>query len=313
MIRLEDTSGGAVAAAIAAERHRQGSPTTGMVLTLLILTDEEHQEEATSAAVRAARQHPMRIITVIPRTSSVPTTERLDALISVGGDDGPGELAILRLRGPLAEHAGSVVIPLLLADTPIVAYWPGAAPADPATDPIGGHASRRVCDAAMGLDPLADLRHRARNYSPGDSDLAWTRLTPWRTVLAGSLDSQPDVHVSHISIEAGEGLPTARLLGTWLATRLAAPVRFIDVPSSHIEAVTMSTMDGVVEVRRNDPAHHNDAADRWQNATLTRPNAPATGIMLPIRGLDELLAEELRHLGPDEEFGQVITALVAGD
>ena len=34
MIRLEDTSGGAVSAAIAAERHRMGSPTTGMVLTL---------------------------------------------------------------------------------------------------------------------------------------------------------------------------------------------------------------------------------------------------------------------------------------
>lgn len=320
MIRLEDTSGGAVAAAIAAERHRQGSPTTGMVLTLLILADEEHQEEATSAAVRAARQHPMRIITVIPRPTSTPAAARLDALVSVGGDDGPGELAILRLRGSLAEHSGSVVIPLLLADTPIVAYWPGRAPVDPSSDPIGRHASRRITDAAMGLDPPAELQARSQNYQPGDSDLAWTRLTPWRTVLAGSLDAGPTPDISEIVIEAGAGLPTAPLLGTWLGLRLSAPVRMQDVDSTHIEAVTLHTSTGPIEVRRRHSvgvsgeaaAHttaHTHSLDRWQNATLTRPGSPPTGIMLPLRGLDELLAEELRHLGPDDEYGQVIQAL----
>jgi len=313
MIRLEDTSGGEVAAAIAAERHRQGSPTTGMVLTLLIMADEEHQEEATSAAVRAARQHPMRIITVIPRPTSSPTPARLDALVSVGGDEGPGELAILRLRGTLAEHAGSVVIPLLLADTPIVAYWPGIAPVDPSVDPIGRHASRRITDATMGIDPLADLQERSRTYEPGDSDLAWTRLTAWRTVLAGSLDTHPTPKVDEVVIEAGAGLPTAQLLGAWLGLRLSVPVRLVDVDSTHIEAVSLSTPDGPIDVRRRpasstDHDHRHDDG-RWQNATLSRPGAPATGIMLPIRGLDELLAEELRHLAPDSEYGEVVRAV----
>ena len=40
-VRLEDTSGSAVAAAIAAERHRMRSPATGTVLALRILTHEE--------------------------------------------------------------------------------------------------------------------------------------------------------------------------------------------------------------------------------------------------------------------------------
>ena len=84
MIRLEDTSGGAVAAAIASERHRMGSSATGMVLTLLILADEESQADATAAAVGAARQHPMRIVTLVPRPGK---DTRLDAEISVGGDD----------------------------------------------------------------------------------------------------------------------------------------------------------------------------------------------------------------------------------
>lgn len=317
MIRLEDTSGTAVAAAIATERHRQGSPTTGMVLTLLILADEEHQEEATSAAVRAARQHPMRIITVIPRPSSQPSGARLDALITVGGDEGPGELAILRLRGTLAEHAGSVVIPLLLADTPIVAYWPGSAPSDPSADPIGKHASRRITDAMLGVNPADDLRQRASNYQPGDSDLSWTRLTPWRSALAGVMDSTPTPAIDSIVIEAGSGLPTAALLGTWLGLRLAVPVEIRGVDSSYIEAVTMTGEAGTLAIRRGTDAdidgHASPVSDsRWQNAVLSRPGSPDTGMMMPIRGLDELLAEELRHLGPDAEYGHVLKAYRAG-
>ena len=323
MIRLEDTSGTAVAAAIAAERHRQGSPTTGMVLTLLILASEEHQEEATSAAVHAARQHPMRIITVIPRHSGHDDRPRLDALVFVGGDEGPGEIAILRLRGSLAEHAGSVVIPLLLPDTPIVAFWPGDAPHDPSEDPIGRHASRRITDTASGhgRPPLELLIERADTYSPGDTDLAWTRLTAWRTVLAGSLDALPTPEVSAVSIEAGPDLPTARLLSAWLGLRLQCPVSIADVDSRHIESVVLATADGPIEVHRTntdpgaDPQRDRPTdplPERWQNATFARPGSPATGIMLPIRGLDELLAEELRHLGPDDEYGDVLAAFRDG-
>ena len=125
MIRLDDTTGNAVAAAIAAERHQMGSPTTGMVLTLLILADESTQADATRAAMVAAREHPMRILTLIPRPGREP--HRLDAEVAVGGDDGPGELAVLRLRGELAEHAGSVCIPLLLLSG-IVIWRPWFAP-----------------------------------------------------------------------------------------------------------------------------------------------------------------------------------------
>ena len=319
MIRLEDTSGTSVAAAIAAERHRQGSPTTGMVLTLLILASEEHQEEATSAAVHAARQHPMRIITVIPRHSGHDDRPRLDALVSVGGDEGPGEIAILRLRGSLSEHAGSVVIPLLLPDTPIVAFWPGDAPHDPSEDPIGRHASRRITDAASahGRPPLELLAERAETYSPGDTDLAWTRLTAWRTVLAGSLDARPTPEVVSVSIEAGPDLPTARLLAAWLGLHLHCQVSINEVDSRHIETVVLTTADGPIEIHRTDSDQQVDlpqapqqtpAPDRWQNAIFARPGSPATGIMLPIRGLDELLAEELRHLGPDDEYGEVLAA-----
>lgn len=155
MIRLEDTSGGTIVSTINRERSRLGSSATGMVLTLIIVANEETQADATAAAITAARSHPMRIVTMVPRPGDPRT--RLDADIAVGGEDGPGEVAVLRLRGLLAEHADSVAVPLLLSDTPVVAYWPGLAPAIPADDPIGRHAQRRITNATGALDPMREL------------------------------------------------------------------------------------------------------------------------------------------------------------
>ncbi|MCX6434298.1 MAG: glucose-6-phosphate dehydrogenase assembly protein OpcA, partial [Actinobacteria bacterium] len=213
MIRLENTSGGAVAAAIASERHHMGSSATGMVLTLLIITDEEYQADATTAAVAAARQHPMRIVTIIPRHGK--HEPRLDADIAVGGDDGPGEVAVLRLRGDLAGHANSVAIPLLLTDTPVVAFWPEGAPDVPVDDPIGRHAQRRISDASTAEDVMRELERRKAGYRPGDTDLSWTRLTPWRSVLAAVLD-QPTPAITGVTIGAEESNASAILLRTWL-------------------------------------------------------------------------------------------------
>jgi hypothetical protein len=103
------------------------------------------------------------------------------------------------------------------------------------------------------------------------------------------LDTEPIPVIEEVVIEAGPRLPTAALLGSWLGLRLAAPVRVLEVDSTHIEAVTLVTGEGPIDVRRR-PADSEWKArppseDRWQNATLSRPGAPSTGIMLPIRGL----------------------------
>lgn len=298
MIRLEDTSGGAVAAAIAAERHRMGSAATGMVLSLLILTDEEYQADATAAAVAAARQHPMRIVTMIPRPSR--HEARLDADIAVGGDDGPGEVAVLRLRGQLADHANSVAIPLLLTDTPVVAYWPEGGPAVPEDDPIGRHAQRRITDAATAEDVGRELTVRRDGYRPGDTDLSWTRLTPWRAVLAAVFD-QPTPAVSAAVVSAEEGNPSAVLLATWLRHCLNVPVEQVVSEGPGITEVRLTTSEGDIQVSRTDGV----------TAVLSRPGAPDSRVALPRRDLAELLAEELRRLDPDEVYGEVLAQVGA--
>ncbi|GAA3184551.1 glucose-6-phosphate dehydrogenase [Rhodococcus baikonurensis] len=104
-------------------RKTGGAVTLGRVLTLVVCTrDTGNAEEAIEAANEASREHPCRVIVLLRGDEQ--SEPRLDAQIRVGGDAGASEVVVLRLYGPLADHESSVVIPFLLPDTPVVAWWP---------------------------------------------------------------------------------------------------------------------------------------------------------------------------------------------
>ena len=293
MITLENTQANEVAAAISEERRRSGTPTVGMVLTLLILTDELNQAEALNAATLAAREHPMRVIALIERPGR--SAPHLDAQIFVGGDEGAGEIIACRLYGELAKHAGSVAIPLLLPDTPVVAWWPGQAPDNPAFDPIGMHAQRRITDANSSSNYMKELAIRLEHYEPGDTDLSWTRTTPWRSVLAAALD-QPVGKVQEVNIYVEPRLASGPLLAGWLRKRLHVPTHIHHVKGPGITKVVLKTSKGEVVLRR----------PNGRVAELTMPGAPPANVALPRRTTAELLAEELRRLDPDEIYLQAL-------
>lgn len=296
MINLENTNANAVASAINEERRRMGSSTVGMVLNLLILTDELNQSDALRAASGAAREHPMRIIGLIERPGRGET--HLDAQIQVGGDDGPGELIACRLNGQLAKHAGSVAIPLLLPDTPVVAWWPGGGPTQPAHDPIGKHAARRITDTAEAGNYIEMLGVRLANYQPGDTDLAWTRTTPWRTMLAAALDQKVGV-ATGAKVQVQSRNPSGLLLAGWLAKRLNVPTQVTHSKGPGITKVIISTDAGEVSLSRPD----------GRAATLAVPGTPASTVALARRNLAELLAEELRRLDPDEIYLEALKGI----
>ena len=190
-IDLTDTTASKINKALVQGRRAIGSPAVGMVLTLVIVTDEENAYDALKAAGEASREHPSRKLVVIKRVSRSPrdrTASRLDAEVRVGADAGTGETVVLRLYGEAINHAQSVVLPLLLPDAPVVAWWPVNAPLDPANDPLGALAQRRVTDTYAAEQPIHELASRAETYTPGDTDLSWTRITPWRSMLAAALD-----------------------------------------------------------------------------------------------------------------------------
>jgi glucose-6-phosphate dehydrogenase assembly protein OpcA len=180
IVDLPDSSTDVINKKIVELREEGGAITLGRVLTLVIAPDTEALlEDSIEAANAASREHPCRVIVVIPG-DRLASDARLDAQLRVGRDAGANEVVVLRLSGPLANHASSVVTPFLLPDTPVVTWWPDIAPEVPAQDPLGQLAIRRITDATNGVDPLASIKGRVQGYTPGDTDLAWSRITYWR-------------------------------------------------------------------------------------------------------------------------------------
>jgi glucose-6-phosphate dehydrogenase assembly protein OpcA len=291
-IDLTETTSSAIHDTLMEARHRLGGPALGMVLTLIIVTDEAGQYDAVRAASQAAREHPCRVLGVITRSPG--GRSRLDAEIRLG-ESGPGETLLLRMHGPLGQHADSVVAPLILPDTPVVTWWPGQAPAIPSADPLGALAQRRVTDAAASDKPRQMLTALASGYRPGDTDLSWTRATSWRSLLAATLD-QPYAEMTSGSVSAEENNPSADLIATWLAGRLGIPVAREVSGGPGITEVSFVTAAGDITLSRPD----------GRTATLSKPGQPDRRVALHRRETAELLAEELRRLDPDEVYAEAL-------
>lgn len=293
---LTDTNASKISSTLTQLRHQLGAPAVGMVLTLVVVCDEAGQYDALRAATEAAREHPSRILVVIARDPE--EAIRLDSEIRVG-EATPGEVVILRLYGELTRHADSVVSPLLLTDTPVVVWWPGNCPEVPSKDSIGVLGSRRITDARSAPNSVEAIRSRYSGYVPGDTDLAWTRLTSWRSLLAAAFD-QPVGEVKEGVVEAASGHASAQLLAAWLSERLGAPISVVDSGGPGLTAVRLALAEGgALEVTRGDA----------RMATLSRPGQPDRRVALTRRPTTELIAEELRRLDPDEVYGEAIRRL----
>lgn len=205
IIDLPATTTSAINKTLIQLRERGGTVSLSRVLTLVIVTDTGMSEEAISAANEASFEHPCRVIVIA--TGAREGEPRLDGQIRVGGDAGASEVVVLQLSGELVEHGASAMVPLLLPDAPVVAWWPRHSPDIPADDPIGQLAQRRITDAAAADEPHAALLQRERQYRPGDTDLAWTRLTLWRGLLASTLDQPPFEEIISISVEGSPESP----------------------------------------------------------------------------------------------------------
>ena len=126
------------------------------------------------------------------------------------GSGWSGETALIRLKGEVVKHPESVVLPLLLPDSPVAAWWPADAPQDPAGDPLGALAQRRITDAASATKAKTKaIHHQCTAYAKGNTDLAWTRITPWRALLAAALDQHP-AKVTSASVTAETDQPERR-------------------------------------------------------------------------------------------------------
>jgi len=311
MATLWDTTSGDIVKALSAERRVAGAVAFGVVLTLVLVVDERNAETAMAAAAEGASAHPCRLLVVVRRQSDA-TQARLDAEVTVGGRLGTGEAVMLRMYGRLARNAESVVLPLLAPDTPVVTWWYGAPPQKTGHDPLGSLATRRITDVAAAADPIKALRERSADYSPGDTDLAWTRLTPWRSVLAAAFDSIVGTPgAGTVSGEADN--PSAALLAGWLKSRLDIDVEVRSSRGPGITEVTLhveSAADALDASTLGDGREIDVRLTRHDGRTaiLARTGQPERYLPLNRREVGDLIGEELRRLDADQPYAAALAA-----
>ncbi|WP_036570860.1 glucose-6-phosphate dehydrogenase assembly protein OpcA [Nocardioides sp. URHA0032] len=297
MIELINTNSSQIAAELQRARVRAGSPAMGMVMTLVIVVDEDDAEGAMLAARAASHEHPARVLGVILGDARGAS----EIIAQVGTGSGwTGETALIRLKGEVVKHSESVVLPLLLPDSPVAVWWPNHPPDDPANDALGRLAQRRITDAAAASrGKTRAMLQQCSAYTVGNTDLAWTRITSWRALLAAALDQQP-LKVTHGSVTAERISPSADLLTAWLADRLKITVDRKNSAGPGITEVVLETNEGPIRISRTD----------GKLATFSSPDRPDRPVALKRRDLPELLAEELRRLDEDDVYAETARALL---
>lgn len=316
IIDLKNTKTQSIARRLRQLREERGEVATGRVLTFIVVVKDKPEQpgyldEVISSTHEASREHPARVIVVVRHTNVEET--RLDARILLGGDAGASEIIVMHLNGELSAHRATVVTPLLLPDTPVVVWWPSDSPRNPSADPIGALATRRITDSLADADADAIYRRRM-TYNPGDSDLAWSRITLWRGLLASTLDLPPFDDVLSVELFGPENDPSVDIAGGWLADRLDVPVtRHVTVAESPtgesgeplipIQKAILRRARGTIDV--------NVVNATTLSVTLNDGDESTTSLVtLSRRDVGDCLAEELRHLDPDHAFGHALRGLV---
>lgn len=305
IVNLDNTTTSAIAKTLVNLREQAGATALGRVLTLIVDSTHSLVEEAITAATEASSEHPMRVILISrPEDESEHTEAVLNAQIRVGEEAGVSEVIILKPTGESNIHDEGLLTGLLLPDTPVITWWQYRSPHSVARSSLGTLSGRRITDAHPYQDSRRRLLSLAETYTPGDTDLAWTRITGWRAQLAAALDIPPYEDVHTIEIAHEDESPSALLLATWLSWQLNAPIKRYEKHDAHnfggIHGVKLHRASGTVSLERISE----------ELVRLDHPNQPAQEISLIRRNLSDCLAEELRRLDADELYGQILTQAV---
>jgi len=180
-----------------------------------------------------------------------------------------------------------------------VTWWHGEPPEKIAYDPLGVFADRRITDVLRLSDPNAALQQRAMDFAPGDTDLAWTRLTPWRAALASAFDGTSRHRPTNAVVHGGCNEPSARLMSGWLKSRLSIEVAVDGTDDEPISGVDIDFDNGKTTT----------ATVEGSNLVLRREGQQDAYMPFGERPLGELLAEELRRLDHDAIYADALSTV----
>jgi glucose-6-phosphate dehydrogenase assembly protein OpcA len=211
------------------------------------------------------------------------------------------------IEGLLPRYVNNAVAAVRLPSLPMLVWWRGGAPG--ALDGLAELADRLVLDTE---DPVRVwVRAAALAEHTALSDLRWTALTRWRTVLAHFFDIQAvraaTASFDTLQVDAGDR-HGARLLAGWLASRLRwdrrVTIDLREAPGSAIQLVRLSGGGSELTLRLVADGRCIEAAVSCRDCSTASQIVP-----LGDQSLAGLLAEELRVRSRDLAFEEALRAM----
>lgn len=238
-----------------------GVATRARMSNLVVFSTAEAAEGGLNESLaEVSGRHPSRVLLLVADGEHDQAPRAWVSALCRMGDGGRricSEQVSIRAGGEGVRRLPSVVRPLLVGDLPTALWW--AVPTPPPSHgelflELAGMAGRVLWDSTGWSDEAGGLRSVGKwadGVDPrvGLADLAWTRLSPWRTAIARALGPGATA-VSHVRIEHGpHALPKALLLAGWLADRLGwRSVGRGEVSSSPSARWSMQAPGGAVDL-----------------------------------------------------------------
>ena len=313
---------GEVIAALPELRRRASGREAGTrtaVMTLVMVIGPDDDPEVAAAPVRSlGAHHPCRAVVLRPELDSTPVIDaraylwRAEPAASAGHPVFFEELH-LRVGGQAASHLASIVGPFVLADLPVVTWFPGVLP-DP-TDPLLRLATAVVVDTRV--VPPGSIGHSYRtllelaNHRPV-VDLSWVRLRPWRELMAGLFEPEHCRRfLQGVRLASVQGKTGPRhILGGWLMAQLDLRARELVMSDSRHVDMTIEAAydgeDGKFQVRRD-----GEARAVWAKASLSNGVTQSQALPLPDDSLTSALSAAISNLRPDRVWERALAAAAA--
>ena len=227
----------------------QPASRTAVLNLVAYASDRATMEQIGATLATLADHHPSRtIVALVDEEAAVADIEASVRVsckhVGTAGLSVCVEQIVLEAKPAAARRLPNAILPLLLADLPVVLWWPGEPPLrDPILYDMLEPAYRFVVDTSQGahleryLGGLSTLRHR-----PGLQfdmvDLNWERLLPWRELIAqfwdvpawrNALKGLDRVEIDLARPPGGRSNRSQGLLiAGWLASRLGWTVHRIE-------------------------------------------------------------------------------------
>jgi glucose-6-phosphate dehydrogenase assembly protein OpcA len=294
-------------------RHEERAAVRTSVLTLVVVVGREEEAQWTLDVVRQlGARHPSRTLVLVLDGDDTKESG-VDASVSVyaierGGRAVAVEEVTIEVRGPARHHLDSLVLPFALPDQPVAVWLPTSLPGR--GDPLLEAADRVIVDTRVvgyqsdALSRLSSLTHRL-----AVTDLSWSRLKPWRNLLASLFEGHiyrpflRDVHQLEVTGHAGP----RHLVAGWLMSRLDLPRSVVHLgDADHLSVKLVAAHQG----RQGHFDVDRQGDERVIDASVEIEDGPSFRQIVRI-GEDwpsRSLADALAHMGHNETYEAALQA-----